>query len=266
MKSGKPTHFNLAKSYLDCIDDEGNCFIIYWAKLEFFSLAIYYSGMIFSDSDGETIEKSMFKKVPRPQEDEILSFYNNFLKIKGSWKRIDDPISLILYKDSGGNELTWNCNHPKAFAEVVHGSRPFQGFGYAETLSLGINPLNLPVKKLRWGRFLSRKDTVIWICWEGNYTVNRIFCNGTEYNDCFLEDNRIIFNNGASVLLFQEITVIREGKILKVLSEMPFLKIIFNSRLLNSFEIKYKAKSTLTIDSKISSNGWSLYETVKWIR
>jgi hypothetical protein len=45
---------------------------------------------------------------------------------------------------------------------------------------------------------------------------------------------------------------------------MKFLKILFNSRLLDTVEIKYKAKTILSEKSEFSSAGWSLFEIVTW--
>jgi hypothetical protein len=45
---------------------------------------------------------------------------------------------------------------------------------------------------------------------------------------------------------------------------MKLLKIFLNRRILNTVEIKYKAKTTLSKNSVFLSNGWSLFEIVTW--
>jgi hypothetical protein len=47
---------------------------------------------------------------------------------------------------------------------------------------------------------------------------------------------------------------------------MPWLKIIFNSRILNTLEIKYKARSSFSIDLIAIEKGWSLFEIVTWAK
>jgi hypothetical protein len=54
-------NYFIEKLYLDCIDDSGNCFIIYRAKLEFSFLSVYYSGLIFSDPQGITFNSKNVK-------------------------------------------------------------------------------------------------------------------------------------------------------------------------------------------------------------
>jgi hypothetical protein len=264
MKPSNSTNFKLEKLYLDCIDDFGNCFIIYWAKLEIYFIRVIYSGLIFSDSIGTTFEKSVVKKISGPQISGLLEFNNDLLQIRGSWKRADDALPLFSFKDTQNNELIWNCHHPKAFTEIAYNDSTYSGFGYAETLSLTIKPWDLPINELRWGRFLSDDHTVTWIHWTGIYPLNKIFCNGVECNDAIFEADRIVFGSGTYVLNFQEPSVIRIGKLSNVLLNLPWLKIIFNSRILNTLETKYKAKSILCQNSKIKANGWSLYEVVIW--
>jgi hypothetical protein len=170
----------------------------------------------------------------------------------------------MLYKDSDNNELIWNCHHPKALAEILYNGTLYKGFGYAETLFTFIKPWNLPIDELRWGRFLSDSDTLIWIKWTGKYPVNKIFFNGIEYNDAIFENDTINFCDGEYQLKFSEIHLIRKGKLSKLFLKMKMLKILFDHRILNSLEIKYKSKTSLSKNSIVMSNGWSLFEIVTW--
>lgn len=260
----RQTGFKIEKLYIDCIDDQGNCFIVYWAKVKFFLLRIIYSGLIFCDSDGLTIEKSTFRKTVKPVINGTINFNHKFLKAGLSLKRIDDPITRSLYKESENIELIWNCHHPRALAEINYNGKVYKGLGYAETLFCPINPLKLPMAELRWGRFLSDSHAVIWISWKDKNPLNKIFLNGIEYNDAIFDNKTIIFNDGKHKLTFSEIQTIRDGKLSGIFSKMKFLKILFNSRLLDTVEIKYKAKTILSENSIFSSEGWSLFEIVTW--
>jgi hypothetical protein len=260
----RETGFKIEKLYLDCIDDQGNCFIVYWAKAEFHLLKIIYSGLVFCDAEGMTIEKSSLKKTSKPVINGEFHFKHKFLQTGISLRRIDDPITRSLYKVGMKNELTWNCHHPKALVEIAYNGIIYKGLGYAETLFCPINPLKLPMEELRWGRFLSGSHTVIWINWKYKDPLNKIFLNGSEYNDALFEDETVIFNDGMYRLKFEEIQIIRNGKLSGLFSKMKFLKILIGTRLLDTKETKYKAKTILTRDSVFLSNGWSLFEIVKW--
>ena len=260
------SNFKIEKLYLDCIDEQGNCFIIYWIKIHFHILRIFYSGFIFSDRDGTISEKSVLRKSESSINKESLYFNQENLKIAGRWNRSDDPIILSLYKDDDGNELIWNCHHPKSLTEIIFNGKVYKGFGYAETLSLPIKPWNLPVDELRWGRFLSDAYTVVWMNWRWKYPVNRIFLNNTEFNDVIFYDNKISFGDGMYQLMFSDIITIRKGKLLNLFSGIPLLRFMFNRRILNTMEIKYKAKTVLSNNAVILSNGWSLFEIVTWAK
>ena len=256
--------FKIEKLYLDCIDDQGNCFIIYWAKAEFFLIRFVYSGLIFCDTEGFTTEKSTIRKTQKPVINGTIQFNNKYIKTGVTLKRTDEPIVRSLYKDSKNIELIWNCHHPKGLAEIMYNGNIHKGFGYSETLFSLIKPWNLPIDELRWGRFLSDSYTLIWINWLGKYPVNKIFFNGTEFNDAIFKNDIIIFGEGTYQLKFSEIQLIRKGKLSGLFLKMTLLKIFLNRRILNTLEIKYKAMTNFSKDSVFLSNGWSLFEVVTW--
>jgi hypothetical protein len=264
MKAARFSNFRLEKLYLDCIDDGGNCFIIYLARLEIFFIRIFFSSLIFSDTTGLTTVKSSLRKSDKHESGDLLIFNNSILQIEGEWVRIDHPIPQFRYTDKNNNVLIWNCHHPKALAEIKFKGGSFKGFGYAETLSLTIKPVKLPIDELRWGRFLSDQYTITWINWKGVYPVNKLFCNGLEYTDSVFEESRITFAGGACILCFNEIFSIRKGKLANLFSKMPWMKILFSPGIMNTLENKYKAKSLLLRNQEISASGWSLYEIVIW--
>jgi hypothetical protein len=223
-----------------------------------------YSGLVFCDAEGFTTEKSTLRKTKKPVINGTILLNHKFFKTGVSLKRTDDPIIRSLYKDNENNELIWNCHHPKALAEIIYNGNIYKGFGYAETLFSPIKPWNLPIDELRWGRFLSDSFTLIWINWKGKYPINKIYFNSIEYNDAIFENDIIIFSDGIYQLKFSEIQLIRKGKLSRLFSKMKLLKIFFNRRILNSVEIKYKAKTSLSKNSIVLSNNWSLFEIVTW--
>jgi hypothetical protein len=227
-------------------------------------LRISYSGLLFNNADGLTTERSTLRKTSKPETGGTINFNNKFLNTGISLSGSDNPITRLLYKDSENNELIWDCHHPRAIAEINYNGRTFKGLGYAETLQCPINPVNLPVDELRWGRFLSDSHSLIWIHWKGSYPLNKIFLNGIEYNDAIFEHDSVIFNAGIYELKFSEVQTIRNGKLSGLFSKMRFLKIFFSSRLLDTVEIKYKAKTILSGDTGFLSDGWSLFEIVIW--
>lgn len=256
--------FKLKKHYADLIDDSGNCFIVYHAELEFFFIHFYYGALIFSDSGDTIYQASTYIKTSIQQTSEEFYFHSKKLGIEGKWMKSGEGILLHLYKDQNKHELIWNCHHPKAKTEIYYNDNAYRGLGYAETLTLTLKPGNLPFVELYWGRYLSDTDCIIWIIWKGSYPVNRLFYNNQEYNDTIIEDDRIVFGNGAFQLVFRKISILRKGELSEVLARMPWLKVLFKRNILNSIENKYKAKSHFYKELKEVSAGWSIYESVQW--
>lgn len=263
MKLGKFLNFNLEKLYLDCIDESGNCFIIYRAYLKFYFFKVAYSALLFSDFQNKITEKTKLKKIGQPLINGPFLYYENpHLQIKGSWQRLDDPIFITLFKGQKGEKLTWSCHHSKALTKIEYGGKVFKGLGYAETLYLPVKPWKLPVKIIKWGRFLSDYHTVIWIRWEGEYPVNKLFFNGTLYEDAVFDQDKISFGEAKYILSFQEISVLRESSLASTLSDVFFLEMFLKSRIFSIYEKKYKAKAVLNYGHDKPSIGWALYETV----
>jgi hypothetical protein len=146
----------------------------------------------------------------------------------------------------------------------MHNDSIYKGFGYAETLISQIKPWNLPIDELRWGRFLSDSYTVIWINWQGGYPINKIFINGIEFNDAIFKDDIILCGDDIYQIKFSEIQLIRKGKLSGIFLKMPLLKMFLNRRILNTIEIKYKARTGFYKNSELLSNGWSIFEIVSW--
>lgn len=264
MDSKPRPSFELVKTYMDCVDASGNCFIVYWARLRIGIFMFRYVGYIFSDEKNNLIEKSSLCKTLSPEINDNLTFKNNPLNISGTWGIAPHEYSSMLYQPQPYLHVFWNCHHPSSFTEIELNGKKFSGQGYAETLSFNIQPWLLPIDELRWGRALFEGAAVIWINWKGAYPLNKIYWNGKEYSDVCLGEDKITFNNNACCLKFSNISVIREGKLTKVLSKMPWMKLLFNARILNSVEVKYKAHSSFVFNNESPIEGWSIYEIVTW--
>ncbi len=257
--------FRLEKLYCDSVDDSGNCFIVYMAKLDWRFFSFCYSGLIYIDGKGVVTERSSFKKIEIPGE-KLLTISIRKPGIEGTWKCTDPPLVRTLLRDEVEGELIWNCHHPKAVTEIRYSNILHKGIGYAETLVLPLMPHRLPVDEIRWGRFLSDATTVIWICWKGARPLNLLFLNGHEYSDAEFSDKRIYFGERLFCLSFSEVRVIRKGTLNDLFPGKHFLKYVIGRGIMKSMETKYIAKTCFSRNSIIITNGWSIYEEVIWKR
>lgn len=250
--------FRIQKHYFDGIDDEGNAIIFYDAALWFFGIKIPYSSYILS-KNSTTTEISRLGKSEIQNEIEI---QNEKLKISGIWKREEKPIHLNLI-DKNTKKLSWNCHTPKAKFNLKIDEKEFSGFGYAETLEMNFVPWKLPISELKWGRFLSESNSIIWIEWIGEQPLKKVFWNGNLIENAEISSTAIVFKNENSELLFQNPIAIKDEKLLSITEKYPFVKPFFKRKFLDSRELKFKSLSILKAP-KSEEKGFSLYETVLW--
>lgn len=255
--------FCLDKTYFDFTDAEGNCFILYSARLKTGFFQIPYAAYIFSGSDGKVTEASALAAGVVRQEGDSIFFTNDKLQVSGQWQGGGMAVSSTLYQNGKGI-VHWDCHHPLATATIRFGDQSFTGLGYAETLRLSVKPWQLPIDELRWGRFLANGTSITWIQWKGKYPLNKIYHNGVEYNDALFENDRIFFNNGACCLHFEQPSLLRKVRFAEHAAKIPLLKFLLKKALLHSLEIKYKSPTSFTAANGTVCHGWSIFETVTW--
>lgn len=249
--------FYLKKHYFDCIDHDGNAIIFYAAEMKIMGIKIPYSSYILSNSN-EVIENNVLQ-ASKIHDNKI---QNEKLDIKGSWVTLDQPIQEKLLEENS-KYLKWNCHSPKADVKLSLGEKNYHSFGYAETLEMNFVPWHLPISELKWGRFLSENNTIIWIEWIGKHPLKKVYWNGQEVEDVIITDDGLEFINKQSVLKFGKPTIIKNEQLFSMTKSLPFLRLFFGKKFLKSREIKFKSQSTL-IKQNQSEQGFSLYEKVLW--
>jgi len=260
IKSG----FSLEKTYLDCIDHAGNCFILYSARLHFYFLQFNYSGFIFSDEKNLITErKSIYKSALSSCGDKLI-FVNKHFGLTGTWVRKEPPLSSVLFEKPEGR-VEWICHHPLAQCQLTFRKSTYSGWGYAETLLMSVKPWLLHMDLLRWGRFITNEISVIWVQWIGKHSINKIFMNGKEFNDAEYFDDKIIFDGCRNRISFSNLVILRQVKLSSHLSKIPYLKLLLSkTRILRSLETKYKSSALLTTSEGESHSGRCIFEKVIW--
>jgi hypothetical protein len=182
---------------------------------------------------------------------------------------VAQPIRRVLLSTDTGN-VEWNCLQPTAAAEIDLGNgRRIAGLGYVEHVTLSIPPWRLPIDELRWGRFLSAKEALVWVDWRGEKPLHLIFHNGKELETTEITD-RGIEARGLTLSLVEKV-VIREGPLVTtVLSAIPGIQQLFPVRILGSHECKWLSRGVLkkkwatdSIRAKdMVTTDWAIHEVV----
>ncbi|NUO82836.1 hypothetical protein HUU05_22420 [candidate division KSB1 bacterium] len=251
---------------MDCADPEGNVVIGYSANLSWKKIGINYANRLLYDAEhGVDSRTTLLRQDPPHMAVDTLTWSPSRLKISAGWKSLAPPIDKTLLTLPQGN-LRWICHQPKAHATIQLQPQVSRiGLGYTEKLEMSIAPWELPFVELRWGRFLSATDTLIWIDWRGEVTATWVFYQGAQVNEALVTDESVSFDRGAFMLRCRETVILREGPLISTaLSKIPGLKEVFPSSILNTYECKWRSKGQLTKPDHEVSAGWAIHEVVKW--
>jgi hypothetical protein len=260
------SQFSLSKWYLDCVTDEGETFVGYSASLRWKALSLEYSSILIRRTTGEIITRSALHGGKHPEVTGDLVLWNcPSLKLKGEWSARQQPISRTVFGSSEG-QLNWSCLQPHAEAEIsVRDLGMFRGLGYVDYLDLPVQPWKLPLDELRWGRYLSETDSIIWMDFKGPSPETIVFHNGALCEGAHVTDREIGLGQHRPNLAFEETRVLREGILAStVLSAIPGINTLLPARMLNTEECKWRSRGVLRNADSILSSGWTIHEVVRW--
>jgi hypothetical protein len=262
MKMG--SSFLLSKWYLDCVSDDGSAFIGYVASLRWRGLSLNYASALQYGHEREVETETTLQESAIPQvKGSCVQWSSSRLGLTGSWEATAQPIKRILLELPAGS-IEWNCLQPRARADLrLDDGRRLAGLGYVEHLTISIPPWQLPFDELRWGRFLSTEDALVWINWRGAHSLNLSFHNGVEARTARFTNQGL--ETGEMSLAFGDHKVLREGDLVETaLSSIPGIHRLFPFRILRTRECKWLSRALLKRAPAESSAGWAIHEVVRW--
>jgi hypothetical protein len=252
--------FSLVKWYMDCVTDSGETAILYCADLNWRGISASYSSVLLSDGNTLTTQSSM-KSHQLVASDQQIAVEFPRLKVNGTWNATAAPVQHTVFEDPRGSVL-WNCLQPRSFAHLTVGDRELSGLGYAECLTLTLPPWQLPLRQLRWGRFVSAQDSLAWIDWQGPYSTRIAVHNGRKCEVSSVSDTEVVLDD--ATLHMDHALSLRSGRLgATVLSGAPILRILLPNSLSNIEEKKWRSRGMLDTPDHQSS-GWVIHEVVDW--
>jgi hypothetical protein len=221
---------------MDCVSDDGEVFLACQAELRWRALHLRYASVLGGCSS--------LRETPEPVwSDGVLCWNAPSLGVAATWHAVDWPVRETLLNGACG----WNCVAPRARAEVRLGDRTIRGLGYAENLTMTVPPWRLPIHELRWGRFLSETDGVVWIEWSGAESACMWWHNGLR-------------SESASEIDFRDRATLRDGKLVETaLHVIPDIHKLFPARILGLRESKWLSRAAFG-----QAAGWAIHEVVRW--
>ena len=258
--------FELSKWYADCVTDAGEAAILYQATMRIAGIPIHYESLLTKMRGSEAGAVYSLRRYSEPQvEESEIGWSSRALGAKGRWTERGTGQTETLYA-SGDGSLEWNCMAPRAAATVdVSDSVRLRGWGYVEHLRLTVVPWRLPIRRLRWGRFVNATDALVWIDWEGPYTKRVVYMNGRIVEASVVEDDRVVLKDGTGELRMEASEVIRDGRLGETaLAVIPRLETMFPDSALNIRERKWLSRAVLRCEGREVSAGMAIHEVVEW--
>jgi hypothetical protein len=257
--------FELSKWYADCLTENGDALIIYHAQLRWRTPTIHYSNLLIHEAGRPARSRFSLRKQPAPIDSGEVEWKSPVWNAEGSWRKTAPPVREVLFASAAGS-VEWNCVAPRSSAEVRTGEgRIYRGQGYVEHLRLTIPPWRLPIRKLRWGRFVNAGDALVWIDWRGSYNKQVVYYNGLPVSARLIGDREIVLEEGEAVLSLDTGTVLREGALgVTALSVLPNLERLFPARILGVRECKWLSHAVLRRPRQADSVGMAIHEVVEW--
>ena len=253
--------FTLVKWYMDCVTESGEAAIVYFADLRWRGLHATMGSVLENGAGAEPRTRTSLGQHRISDDGYEISVEHARLKVSGTWQAICSPVQRTVYQEGAGS-IVWNCVQPGSRVRMSIGERELAGLGYAERLSLTLATWRLPIRLLRWGRFVSGDHALAWVDWQGPYSTRFAVLDGRECGLISASESEVV--TGEASLRIEAGDSLRAGRLSStILSNAPALKRLFPASLFDIREEKWKSRGTLTCSGQ-TSHGWVIHEVVEW--
>jgi len=253
--------FTLVKWYMDCVTDAGSAAILYCADLRWRGLHATMGSLLQSDAGAEPRTRTVLGRHRISHNGDDIVVEQPRLKVSGCWRKASSPVQRTVYEEHGGS-IVWDCVQPAARVQMRIGDRELGGLGYAECLTLTLPSWRLPIRSLRWGRFVSPDHALAWVDWQGEHSTRFAVLDGCECSLLAASESEVAA--GPAFLRIDPGDSLRSGRLSStILAHAPALKRLFPASLFNIREQKWKSRGTL-VHSGQKSHGWVIHEVVEW--
>lgn len=262
-------NFHLSKWFLDFVGENGDAMIFYSAKLKWYGWTATYTSWLRYDVVSGVSLKSRFRDIQIPQiKDDRITWSDSKFDVSGTWSSKSKMIQARLFESKDGF-LDWNCYQPSSKVQLKINDTLLEGNGYAEQLILTAPPWKIPMDELRWGRFGSSENNMVWIELREKVTQQWLWLNGEKIENCTIEDDQIVLNDlNLALNLDRGVVLESEKKIFSVVEKLmryiPGFNKVMPLNFLMADEFKWLSKGQLQSHGKISGSGMAIHELVNF--
>ncbi len=263
--------FLLKKYYMDLVTPQGDVVLCYASELKLGVMTIRHASVLCVEQGKEVKSFQTFTRGVMPTlEGSHCHWHCSCLKVRGEWEAMMSPVEAqCLYEAEPGKDIIWQCLMPRAKGRIILNNQCYEGEGYVECLTMRLEPWNLPMKQLEWGRFHGVDgETCVWIRWSKGRCLSLFIQGNNVKKGCkdldIREDGKIMTGNHFG-MVFEESQVLRHGDISKTaLRYLPkAAKMLLPQSILHLEETKWLSKTFFTTYEK-NDHGYSIHEIVKF--
>jgi hypothetical protein len=257
--------FSLTKWYLDCVDRDGRSAVAYWTELSWGPFRVHWNGVSLHDPGCDVVHRSSVAPLAAPVRDGAsLAWDAPPLGCTVTGREALAPFSRRLL-DCPDGTVDWCCEVPAASVTIaIVGQPAIVGRGYAERLNLTIAPWRLPIRQLRWGRWISDAGSrsLVWIDWQGAKPRTDVFLDGVAENDSGVEDDGV--RAGSARLAISDRRLLHSRPLSSALASLGPLLSKLPTPWRGVEDAKWISRARLDVPCPSSEDGWCIDEFVRF--
>jgi len=261
--------FYINKWFLDFTGRDGEAMIFYAAKLIWHGLSANYTSWINYNPLSGVKVKSRFRNVNFPEKNEnSITWNDKKFGVSGKWESTAGPVQSRLY-DSEEGYLDWFCYQPASHVKLNVNGKSMEGCGYAEQLIMTVPAWRIPMDELRWGRFVSKQNNLVWIELRKDERMKWLWVNGEKEIECIIENESVSVPNKDQQLELDKGVVLEFEKkiqsvVEKIIRYIPGFNKLIPIQFIMADETKWLSNGRLLINGQVISEGKAIHELVNF--
>ena len=261
--------FHLDKWFLDIVTPDGQAMIFYAAKLRWHHFTVPYTSWLHYEPGNGVSQQSRFRTISMPEIDgSAIHWKDDSFGVEGKWQAKANPLHTYVIQTEEGY-LDWRCHQPLSKVQLNINGTLIEGKGYAEQLILTLSPWKIPMDELRWGRFGSDDQHMVWIELRTDSKKQWLWYNGEAVPNCLIEDDHIYLPEQEIRLdLDRSATLEAEKKIQSVVKKLVRFLPDFQKEvplgMLLADETKWLSKGKIHHPQKGVETGIAIHELVRF--
>lgn len=239
----------------------------YWASLAWRGVALTWQNITLFEPGKAPVSRSSLASVsgagsPPGEGNGAIFWRAEALGCSMDFEPRQPPIEeRLLAGDSGVVE--WRVEAPAAVvAASVRGFAPLHGTGYAERILITVLPWRLPIRELRWGRWIDHaaSRSVVWIDWRGKFPRTWVFVDGAAAPTPEVTDERV--RAGAAEVALGERRTLQARALSEIVSKIPPLRAMVPRSFLALRQSRWCSDGILREGAALPCAGRAIHEVV----